>query len=196
VAPGPIRRMIRKAVQPVRRLLRRIGDRLLLARVKWSGPPTVLGYSPEMNARILRLFGADVAQENVRIHPPVTLHEAEEGYGNLTIQKGCIVNGNNYFDLSARIVLEEGSSIGPGVIVMTHNRFNYNPYLEEKLAAMCGKKDVVIRRGAGIKAGALIVMGVTIGENAVVAGNAVVNRDVPANAFVGGVPAKVIRMIE
>ena len=196
MAAGPARRLIRKAVRPVRRLLRRIGDRLVIALIKWGDPPAVLLYSPEMNAKILRLFGADISCENVRIHPPVTLHEAEDGYGNLSIGKGCIVNGNNYFDLSARIVLEEGASIGPGVIIMTHNRFNYNEYLEEKLSDMCGKKDVVIRKGAGIKAGALIVMGVTVGENAVVAGNAVVNRDVPANAFVGGVPAKVIRMIE
>jgi len=61
--------------------LRRIGDRLLLARVKWSGPPRNLLYSSEMNAEILRIFGADVARENVRIHAPVTLHEAETATG-------------------------------------------------------------------------------------------------------------------
>ena len=38
--------------------------------------------------------------------------------------------------------------------------------------------------------------GVTIGENAVVAGGAVVTKDVPANAIVGGNPAKVIKMLK
>ena len=36
----------------------------------------------------------------------------------------------------------------------------------------------------------------TIGENAVVAAGAVVTKDVPDNAVVGGVPAKVIKMLD
>jgi acetyltransferase-like isoleucine patch superfamily enzyme len=38
--------------------------------------------------------------------------------------------------------------------------------------------------------------GVTIGENAIVAANAVVTTDVPANAIVGGIPAKVIKTFD
>ena len=36
--------------------------------------------------------------------------------------------------------------------------------------------------------------GVTIGDNAVVAAGAIVTKDVPPNAVVGGVPAKVIKV--
>ena len=38
--------------------------------------------------------------------------------------------------------------------------------------------------------------GVTVGDNAVIAGGAVVVKDVPANAVVGGNPAKIIKMLE
>lgn len=41
-----------------------------------------------------------------------------------------------------------------------------------------------------------ILPGVTIGNNVVVAAGAVVNRDVPDNCVVGGVPAKFIKKIE
>ena len=41
-----------------------------------------------------------------------------------------------------------------------------------------------------------ILPGVTVGENAVLAASAVVTKDVPANAIVGGNPAKLIKMIE
>ncbi|MCR4858955.1 MAG: hypothetical protein K5890_12295 [Bacteroidales bacterium] len=42
----------------------------------------------------------------------------------------------------------------------------------------------------------LALGGITIGENAIVAAGAVVTKDVPDNAVVGGVPAKVIKMID
>jgi acetyltransferase-like isoleucine patch superfamily enzyme len=55
---------------------------------------------------------------------------------------------------------------------------------------------VLIKQGAGIKAGAVIVHGITIGKNAIVAAGAVVNRDVPDNCFVAGVPARLIKEIK
>lgn len=50
-----------------------------------------------------------------------------------------------------------------------------------------------VGRDVWIARGAVILKGVTIGDGAIIAANSVVNRDVPANAIVAGVPAKVIR---
>lgn len=174
---------------------RRTELRFLLLRARLLGPPRVLMFDSDTNVAILRAFGAKIGTRNVRVHAPLVVHGAEDGYANLTIGDGCILNGNVYLDLAGRITLEEGVSIGPGTIVMTHNRFNYNPILEERLARQCGVADVLFKSGSGIKAGAIVVKGVTIGANSVVAAGSVVTRDVGSLSLVAGVPAKEIERI-
>jgi acetyltransferase-like isoleucine patch superfamily enzyme len=58
------------------------------------------------------------------------------------------------------------------------------------------KRDVRVGNNVWIGYGACILRGVTVGDNAVIGTNAVVTKDVPDNAIVGGVPARVIRMRE
>jgi acetyltransferase-like isoleucine patch superfamily enzyme len=56
------------------------------------------------------------------------------------------------------------------------------------------KRDVKVGNNVWIGYGACILRGVTVGDNAVIGTSAVVTKDVPANAVVAGVPARVIRM--
>jgi len=190
--------MLKKVMRRLRKFIQRIVificKKSLIFLFKIIGPPRILRYGNNINVPILRAFGAQVGKK-VTVCSPVVLHSAKEGFKNLTIKDGCFLNGYNFLDLSGRITLEKGVSLGPGVIIMTHNRYNHNPYLEERLAHTCGIKDVLIKEGSGIKANALIVQGITIGKNAVVAGNAVVNRDVGDNCFVAGVPAHLVKEI-
>jgi acetyltransferase-like isoleucine patch superfamily enzyme len=58
------------------------------------------------------------------------------------------------------------------------------------------KRDVRVGNNAWIGYGACILRGVSVGDNSVIGANAVVTKDVPANAVVGGVPARLIRMRE
>ena len=48
-----------------------------------------------------------------------------------------------------------------------------------------------VRKGASIGSGAVILGGITIGERALIGAGAVVTKDVPADAVVAGVPARV-----
>jgi acetyltransferase-like isoleucine patch superfamily enzyme len=56
------------------------------------------------------------------------------------------------------------------------------------------KRDVNVGNNVWIGYGACILRGVTVGDNAIIGTNAVVTKDVPANAVVAGLPARVIRM--
>ncbi len=58
------------------------------------------------------------------------------------------------------------------------------------------KRDVRVGHNVWIGYGACILRGVTVGDNSIIGANAVVTDDVPDNAVVGGVPARLLRMRE
>jgi acetyltransferase-like isoleucine patch superfamily enzyme len=58
------------------------------------------------------------------------------------------------------------------------------------------KRDVEVGSNVWIGYGACVLRGVRVGDNSIVGTNSVVTRDVPANAVVAGIPARVIRMRE
>ena len=58
------------------------------------------------------------------------------------------------------------------------------------------KRDVEVGSNVWIGYGACILRGVSVGDNSIVGTNSVVTKDVPANAVVAGIPARVIRMRE
>ncbi len=55
-------------------------------------------------------------------------------------------------------------------------------------------RDVEVGSNVWIGYGACILRGVRVGDNAIVGTNSVVTKDVPANAVVAGIPARIIRM--
>ena len=58
------------------------------------------------------------------------------------------------------------------------------------------KRDVEVGSNVWIGYGACILRGVRVGDNSVIGTNSVVTKDVPANAVVGGIPARILRMRE
>jgi acetyltransferase-like isoleucine patch superfamily enzyme len=53
----------------------------------------------------------------------------------------------------------------------------------------------LVKRGASIGSGAVLLCGITIGENAMIGAGSVVTKDVPPNMVVAGNPAKVIKSL-
>jgi acetyltransferase-like isoleucine patch superfamily enzyme len=103
---------------------------------------------------------------------------------NIFINHAC-----TFLDLGG-ITIEDDVQIGPKVNLITENH-PVDPSKRKYLEL----KSILVKRNAWIGAGATILPGVTIGENSIVAAGAVVNKDVPANTIVGGIPAKILRTI-
>lgn len=89
------------------------------------------------------------------------------------------------------ITIGDNVLIGPKVNILTEEH-PVNP--AERRALMT--RPVVIKDGVRIEAGATILPGVTVGENSVVTAGAVVNKDVPPNTIVAGIPAKIVMYIQ
>ena len=64
------------------------------------------------------------------------------------------------------------------------------------LRPLISKGPVVIQNNVWVGEGVAILAGVTIGENSIISANAVVTKNVPQNAVVGGIPAKVIKIMK
>jgi acetyltransferase-like isoleucine patch superfamily enzyme len=51
----------------------------------------------------------------------------------------------------------------------------------------------LVKRGASVGSGAVLLCGITVGENAMIGAGSVVTKDVPAGATVAGNPARIVK---
>ena len=144
-------------------------------------------HSPdEVRSLLERIWGQSL-DASVRMFPPFYT-----AFGKTThVGKEVFINFGCTFLDQGGITIEDGVFIGPGAKILTEGHPE-----EPELRHTLHTEPVVIRRKAWIGAGAMILPGVTVGENAIVAAGAVVTKDVPDNAIVAGVPAKVLRNIK
>jgi UDP-2-acetamido-3-amino-2,3-dideoxy-glucuronate N-acetyltransferase len=113
------------------------------------------------------------------------------------IESGAVVgndvtikNGNMIWE---GVTLEDGVFVGPSV-TFTNDRYPRSPRLrqvKERYSTRGWLSPTLVRKGASLGAGAVVLAGITVGEFAMVGAGAVVTRDVPAYALVFGNPARV-----
>lgn len=113
-------------------------------------------------------------------------------YGrNIKLGERIFINANVMMVDLGGITIEDDVLIEPGAYLISVNH-----QLKPKQRKELELKPVVIERNAWIGAKAMILPGVTIGENAVVAAGAVASKNVPANAVVADIPARIIKKIK
>jgi acetyltransferase-like isoleucine patch superfamily enzyme len=118
----------------------------------------------------------------------IRVHEGEASIGAKTVMgQECTISAYQHVSIGRECIIADR--------VMLID-FDHGVVEVERPIRLQGiyKRDVKVANNVWIGYGACILRGVTVGDNSIVGTNAVVTKDVPANAVVGGVPAKVIRM--
>jgi maltose O-acetyltransferase len=123
--------------------------------------------------------------DNVSIQLPVCIN----GSKNISVGNDVSINAFVHIWGQGGVTIGNDCLIASHVSItsLTHN-VDAALYRHENIA-----KQVIIGNNVWIGTHAVILPGVEIGDNAIVGAGAVVNKNVPANTIVAGVPAKIIR---
>jgi len=131
---------------------------------------------------LVNLYGCAVG-DGTRIGPFVEIQKGA------SIGERCKIQSHTF--ICEGVAIEDEVFVGHGVMFINdrHPRATSgrgDPQSEADWTVV----PTVVKRGASIGSGAVILCGVTIGERAMIGAGAVVTRDVDADAVVAGVPAR------
>ena len=110
---------------------------------------------------------------------------------NAFIGARCKISSHTF--ICEGVTIEDEVFVGHGVVFSNdrHPRATTGGALQTE--ADWTVVPTMVRQGASIGSGAAILCGVTIGRGAMIGAGAVVTHDVPDNAIVAGIPARLLR---
>ena len=111
---------------------------------------------------------------------------------NAVVGKRCKISSHTF--VCEGVTIEDEVFVGHGVMFINDRR----PRATTEGGALQTEADwavvpTLVKHGASIGSGAVILCGVTIGARAMIGAGAVVTKDVPDGATVAGVPARSMR---
>jgi acetyltransferase-like isoleucine patch superfamily enzyme len=174
---------------------------LLALRVLWRRFLTPTGYRMRLGGMLFLGSGVKVQighTAEVRFgrwvwighDTKIRCHEGEVSIGSKTVMgQECTISAYQHVSIGEQCIVADRVML----IDFDHNVAEVErPVREQGIY----KRDVRVGNNVWIGFGAQILRGVSVGDNAIIGAGAVVTKDVPANAVVAGVPARLIRMRE
>jgi maltose O-acetyltransferase len=110
---------------------------------------------------------------------------------NLSLGDDSMLGQNSIIGSAAEVRIGNEVMMGPEVLIYTSNHGMAPGVAMRRQPLECAP--VRIGNDVWIGARCIILPGVTVGDGAVLGAGAVVTADVPANAVMGGVPARLLR---
>ena len=159
-------------------------DEMMRARVLCAKANAKMPDDPSYVKDLEELFGRNL--DDVIILTPFICD-----FGNrVKFGKGVFINHSAMLSASGGIEFEDGAMSAPGLRIATIN----HDMNERHTKYTYGK--VLVKKNAWLGMNVTICPGVTIGKYAVIAAGSVVTKDVPDYAVAGGMPAKVIKILD
>ena len=131
----------------------------------------------------VNLYGCSIGDES-RIGPFVEIQK------NAVVGARCKISTHCF--ICEGVTIEDEVFIGHGVMFINDRYPRATASGSLQTEADWQVIPTVVKRGASVGSGAVIMCGVTIGENALVGAGAVVTHDVPGYAIVAGVPSRMV----
>jgi acetyltransferase-like isoleucine patch superfamily enzyme len=107
---------------------------------------------------------------------------------NAVVGARCKISSHSF--LCEGVTIEDEVFVGHGVMFINDRYPRATTGNQLQNEADWEVVPTLVKRGASLGSGAVILCGVTIGEGAMIGAGAVVTRDVPDHAVVAGVPAR------
>lgn len=144
---------------------------------------------PRIRALFFRCLGSKVGKM-VRIEDIHIANQAHWGFINLEIGNHSILTQSANLDLTGRVLIGHKSTIAGSIY--THQDAGSLLFDTPTVRRYPRKiASVIIGDNVYMAAGSMILCGVRVGDNSVIAAGSVVTSDIPPNALVAGVPAKI-----
>ena len=175
------------------------GDRDCVVFGEWAdiGPALeanaakIVDYVIESDRRNSAVPLLDVKPVNARIEPGAIIRDRVEIGDRAVIMMGAVINIGAV--VGPDTMIDMGAILGGRATVGARCHVGAGAVLAG-VVEPASATPVILEDDVLVGANAVIIEGVHIGKNAVVAAGSVVISDVPDNAVVAGVPAKVIKM--
>ena len=168
-----------------------IGDYKDIAPVLERNEDAIEDLVVECDRRNSALPLADIKTLHARIEPGAIIRDEVEIGEGAVIMMGAILNIGTA--VGEGTMIDMGAVLGGRASVGKRSHIGAGAVLAGVVEPPSAKP-VTIGDDVLIGANAVVIEGVHVGNGAVVAAGAVVTRDVPENAVVAGVPARIVKM--
>lgn len=163
-------------------------------------------FMPNLQKPGVRIHSSADVSDKASIGPGTAIWQQAQIRDGATVGKECVLGKGVFIDLNVRIgdrcklengasvfrgmSLEDGVFLGPGVMLLNDKRPRaINPDGSLKSDKDWTMSEGLIREGASLGGGAIVLPGVIIGKFALIGAGAVVTKDVPERGIVYGNPA-------
>ena len=148
----------------------------------------LLPYSP-LRLIWLKIGGAKIGK-NCVIDKIFFMNLDRTGLVGLKIGNDCYLGVGVLLDLAGKITLDNQVTVAARSIILSHHSvgFSDHPLLKHYPKKI---QSVKVNAGSVLGVASIILPGVTIGKNSLVAAASLVNKDIPDQVMVAGIPAQV-----